>query len=212
MTLKTIRLFGAIGVEVCGTDLRYIDDNAFGGNWHTNQMLKPTPAMVTLLYAKEVPEAGGDKLFGNLCLTYDTISYGIKEENADLPIFNFYKNKKRRSSEMNVKLKELEKPTEAAEHPLVQTDSKTGKPDLYICYGHITRHIVYWAPEKATPSSIFWGVIGRGQSLLADFVGSPAFWHFGTIGESNIWLLTTNTAIGETCKVLQFAGNALHDD
>ena len=36
------------------------DVHTFGGNWHTDQMFTPTPAQVTMLYAKEVPQAGGD--------------------------------------------------------------------------------------------------------------------------------------------------------
>ncbi|MEM9684732.1 MAG: TauD/TfdA family dioxygenase, partial [Pseudomonadota bacterium] len=36
------------------------DTVTFGGGWHTDQMFTATPARVTMLYAKEVPPAGGD--------------------------------------------------------------------------------------------------------------------------------------------------------
>jgi taurine dioxygenase len=48
------------------------DTVVFGADWHTDQMFTPTPARVTMLYAKEVPPAGGDTLFSNLYLAYDT--------------------------------------------------------------------------------------------------------------------------------------------
>ena len=47
-------------------------------------MFTPTPARVTMLYAKQVPPAGGDTMFANLYLAYDTLSDGMKAMIADL--------------------------------------------------------------------------------------------------------------------------------
>ncbi|MEC7204410.1 MAG: TauD/TfdA family dioxygenase [Pseudomonadota bacterium] len=127
------------------------DTHTFGGKWHTDQMFTPTPAMGTMLYAKEVPVAGGDTLFGNLYLAYDALSDGMKAAIANLRTFNLYDKKKGRSSVMKGKLKELEKPAEPAIHPLVRPHGETDKPVLYICYDRITRHIVDWTPEESRP-------------------------------------------------------------
>ena len=127
------------------------DTHTFGGQWHTDQMFTPTPAMGTMLYAKEVPEAGGDTLFGNLYLAYDALSDGMKAAIANLRTFNLYDKKKGRSSVMKGKLKEPEKPAEPAIHPLVRPHGETDKPVLYICYDRITRHIVDWTPEESRP-------------------------------------------------------------
>ena len=35
------------------------DRSNFGDHWHTDQIFTPTPAMGTMLYAKQVPAAGG---------------------------------------------------------------------------------------------------------------------------------------------------------
>ena len=56
MTLKTIRLFGAIGAEVCGADLRYIDDNAFGGRGLDIDIVDPDPGAADDLEVR----CGGD--------------------------------------------------------------------------------------------------------------------------------------------------------
>jgi len=127
------------------------DTHTFGGQWHTDQMFTPTPAMGTMLYAKEVPVAGGDTLFGNLYLAYDALSDGMKAAIANLRTFNLYDKKKGRSSVMKGKLKEPEKPAEPAIHPLVRPHGETDKPALYICYDRITRHIVDWTPEESRP-------------------------------------------------------------
>ena len=61
------------------------DTRAFGEVWHTDQMFNPKPAMATILYAKETPDAGGDTLFANMYLAYETLSEPIKALIAKLP-------------------------------------------------------------------------------------------------------------------------------
>ncbi len=60
------------------------DKKNFGGSWHTDQMFSPQPAMGTMLYALEVPSAGGDTLFTNQYLAYESLSDGMKALIADL--------------------------------------------------------------------------------------------------------------------------------
>ena len=55
------------------------DKRNFGGNWHTDQMFSPAPAMGTMLYAVQVPSVGGDTLFSNQYLAYDALSDGMKK-------------------------------------------------------------------------------------------------------------------------------------
>ena len=155
------------------------DTHTFGGNWHTDQMFTPTPAMGTMLYAKEVPAAGGDTMFANLYLAYETLSDGLKAAISPLRTFNLYDKNKGRSSVMRGKLKEPEKPAEPAEHPLVRTHTETRKPVLYICYDRITRHIVGMSEEESEPLLDFL----RHHSTRPEFtcrlrweVGTLAFW------------------------------------
>ena len=55
------------------------DVKAFGNDWHSDQMFTETPAKCTMLYAREVPEFGGDTLFANMYDAYDGLSDGMKE-------------------------------------------------------------------------------------------------------------------------------------
>ena len=50
----------------------------FGGIWHTDTAYLESPPMGTMLIAREVPPYGGDTLFANTYLAYDTLSEGMK--------------------------------------------------------------------------------------------------------------------------------------
>src|SRR5271170_4694443 len=54
------------------------DKKNFGGSWHTDQMFSPAPAMGTILYALEVPSAGGDTMFTNQYLAYESLSDAMR--------------------------------------------------------------------------------------------------------------------------------------
>ena len=50
-------------------------------------MFSPQPAKATLLLAKETPKAGGDTLFANMHLAYDTLSDAMKDMLSDVKSF-----------------------------------------------------------------------------------------------------------------------------
>ncbi len=125
------------------------DRHTFGGNWHTDQMFTPTPARVTMLYAKTVPPVGGDTLFASLYGAFEGLSPGFKETLRGLSTVNIYDKQKKRASAMKVTA-----PDEAAavvEHPLVRVHAETGREALYISYGRITRRIAGMTDEESRP-------------------------------------------------------------
>jgi taurine dioxygenase len=54
------------------------DKRNFGGGWHTDASYLEQPTLGTVLYAKEVPPYGGDTLFANMYLAYETLSPGLR--------------------------------------------------------------------------------------------------------------------------------------
>lgn len=132
--------------EILAIIKRPTDAKNFGGSWHTDQMFSPQPAMGTMLYAKEVPSAGGDTMFTNQYLAYETLSDGMKaiaQQLHTVCVGDNFKSAKgearsiryaRQMSEMKVKDPGNVQTTSV--HPLVRTHPETGRKALYIG-GHV---------------------------------------------------------------------------
>ncbi|HEY7521231.1 MAG TPA: TauD/TfdA family dioxygenase [Methylomirabilota bacterium] len=54
------------------------DTKVVGEDWHTDTTMMAEPPMGAILYALEVPPYGGDTLFANQYLAYETLSDGMK--------------------------------------------------------------------------------------------------------------------------------------
>lgn len=52
--------------------------STFGGTWHSDFSFLDEPPSLTLLYALDLPEVGGDTLWSSQYAAYDTLSTGMK--------------------------------------------------------------------------------------------------------------------------------------
>jgi taurine dioxygenase len=50
----------------------------FANAWHSDLSYLPAPPAYTLLHARDVPDHGGDTVWSNQYLAYDTLSHGLK--------------------------------------------------------------------------------------------------------------------------------------
>lgn len=125
----------------------------FGGLWHTDTTYQPSPPMATMLYGLELPPYGGDTLFANLYLAYETLSDGLKET-LDGMTAVFRSDKKRVSDTRQHRVadapkEDIAKP-KVAEHPVVRVHPETGRKCLYVSFAHTT-NFKGWTEEESTP-------------------------------------------------------------
>ena len=114
----------------------------FGGLWHTDTAYLECPPMGTMLIAREVPPFGGDTLFANMYLAYETLSAGMWRLLDGLVAVNSSGKAdvtKTREDRLRDGAKAVAKREYIAEHPVVRTHPETGRKALYVNGGHTVR-------------------------------------------------------------------------
>ncbi len=107
--------------------------------WHTDGSYEYVPASVTMLYALEAPEVGGETMFVDMSAAYDALPAETKANIDGLQVRHMIVGGKRiegetplRPFESDVRVKqETEKPV----HPLVLVHPVTGRKALYAVSG-----------------------------------------------------------------------------
>jgi taurine dioxygenase len=126
----------------------------FGEGWHSDTTYTERPPMATALYSVEVPEVGGDTMFANMYLAYETLSDGMKEMLAPLRAANSSAARKgggraSGNSYQSVKLIKHDVDLEGI-HPVIRTHPETARKALYVNALHTT-HFVGWSREESKP-------------------------------------------------------------
>ncbi len=97
-------------------------------HFHTDQCHQERPAMASMLYALEVPSTGGNTLFANGYMAYETLPDGIKRRIEGRKALNAY----------DYDTAAMKRGTRLAEgvpsyvHPVVRTHPATGRKALYV--------------------------------------------------------------------------------
>ena len=111
----------------------------FGGIWHSDTTYLNAPPMGSMLLSREVPPYGGDTLFANQYLAYETLSSTMQSLLGGLAgISSSAKADVSKTREDRIKDGGKETaPTEyRAEHPIVRTHPETGRKALYVNVAH----------------------------------------------------------------------------
>jgi taurine dioxygenase len=127
-----------------------------GGAWHSDTTYLDKPPVGTMLYAREVPDYGGDTMVANQYLAYEALSDGMKKMLEGLT--GVYSAGMRRdggrsgrSENKFMKMKDTENAEKyIAEHPVVRTHPGTGRKALYVNNRH-TICFEGWTPEESRP-------------------------------------------------------------
>ncbi len=125
----------------------------FGGIWHSDTTYLERPPMGSMLLAKEVPPYGGDTLFANQYLAWESLSDTMKSLLEGLVgISSSAKADVSKTREDRIKSdgKDSAPKEYLAHHPLVRTHPETGRKALYVNVAH-TSGIVGMTEAESTP-------------------------------------------------------------
>lgn len=116
----------------------------FGGAWHSDVTHQQCPALGSVLYAIDVPPYGGDTLFSNQYLAYETLSSGMKEMLDGMIAIHtargpFAPDGRSKSNWKNMQVETSEKAYEEMEHPVIRTHPETGRKLLFVNRTFTTR-------------------------------------------------------------------------
>ena len=114
----------------------------FGGIWHSDTAYLEEPPMASMLLAREVPPYGGDTLFANMYLAYETLSEGMRSMLDPLTAVNSSARAdvtRTREDRLKSDGRSGAKKEYAAEHPVVRTHPETGRKALYVNVAHTAR-------------------------------------------------------------------------
>ena len=107
-----------------------------GGRWHTDHSYDDAPALGSMIYAIEVPPVGGDTLFANMSLAFETLSDGMKAMLSKLEAVHSsrhvfgpgYKS----NPDLSDRFHNAEQAVQDAVHPVVIRHPETGRRVLYV--------------------------------------------------------------------------------
>ena len=105
-------------------------------SWHTDVSYRPEPSLASVLYARDIPPAGGDTLWLSTYAAYDALSSsfrsflcGLHTEHDFLRAYGSYFRSQKDGAE---RIRRAQEDTPPVVHPLVVVHPVTGKRLLYV--------------------------------------------------------------------------------
>jgi taurine dioxygenase len=159
------------------------DKRIVGEDWHADTTMVVEPPMGAILYAVEVPPYGGDTLFANQYLAYETLSDGMKRMLAGLKAVHSDRHvagpRANRNAQRSTKVREDADWQETVNaHPVVVTHPETGRKLLYVNRAY-TQAFEGMTEEESRPLLDYLIEHGHRPEFTCRFrwePGSIAFW------------------------------------
>ncbi len=112
-------------------DGKYIGLPDGGPMWHSDLAYKPRPALGSMLYALEIPDAGGNTGFANMYKAYDALPQDLKDAvEGKRAVFIAGRNNAQRPFKKLLSQAQRDK-TPATAHPIVRTHPETGRKLIF---------------------------------------------------------------------------------
>jgi alpha-ketoglutarate-dependent taurine dioxygenase len=127
----------------------------FANAWHTDLSYLEAPPSFTVLYCLETPEVGGDTVWANQYMAFETLSSGLRETLLELDAIHsagpaygtggYLDNVKHL---MSTKIEPSKDAYSEQRHPAVIAHAETGKPALYLNPVY-TQRIAGWSKPES---------------------------------------------------------------
>ncbi len=101
-----------------------------GVGWHSDGTFEPLPPKATVLHAIAVPDAGGNTMFANMYLAYDTMPAGLKNR-VDGKMARFRLRGRKHQTQGIVAAEDLKKMTDVI-HPVIRVHPDSGKKSVFV--------------------------------------------------------------------------------
>ena len=106
------------------------DSKYTGQQWHSDLSFTPVPSLGSLLRGITIPDVGGDTVFANMYLAYETLSDGMKDMIADL--HGIHTGTRKVDDPNSTREQEQRKINPPIAQPVVRVHPETGRKALYI--------------------------------------------------------------------------------
>ena len=131
--------------------------NFGGGAFHADTTYLERVPAATALYGLDIPPAGGDTLFANMYMAYDTLSEGMKRLIDPLVGISSAgagrvgdRKQLMNAKSKSIQLQNMDKLSMEAEHPAVRVHERSGRKALFVNYIH-TLKFKGWTEAESEP-------------------------------------------------------------
>lgn len=177
----------------------------FGGGWHTDVSYLEKPALGSVLYAREVPAYGGDTMFANQYLAYETLSDGMKSMLGEMRAmhsarksYGLYSPRAVANVQSSMKIRATEEAHGEVDHPVVRTHVESGRKALYV-HGIFTTRFQDMTEAESAPLLDYLYEHAVRPEFTCRFrweKGSIAFWDNRCVQHRALWDYWPHTRSG----------------
>lgn len=105
--------------------------------WHSDETFRATPPMGSILRCVEIPDAGGDTLWADMCAAYEGLSDRMQHFVSGLEAIHDFKPFRRKFDGLDIeerhrRLAVMERALPNPVHPVVRTHPVTGRKALFV--------------------------------------------------------------------------------
>lgn len=124
------------------------DSRYTGRVWHSDRSYTTVPAAASLLRGLEIPDVGGETMFTNMYMAYNTLSETMKKVISDL--YGVHGGANRKIDDLTPeRAAEMQRLNPFVAQPLVRVHPETGRKALYV--GDKVKKIVGMTEEESEP-------------------------------------------------------------